>query len=104
MNAESLTTLIHRRAEKKLRSEIEALLPNPCDVRESVKLSDETMSNLSNLTNSQGECWVPYLILATIEALYAVRVDAERSAAVREFLAKVEKTAEDLNEIMEGME
>jgi hypothetical protein len=56
------------------------------------------------MTDDRGECWVPTLVEATIAALYALRVDEARSKAVQEFLAKVEKTAEDLNEIMEGME
>lgn len=104
MNAESVTALIHRRAEAKLLSEIKASLPESRDVYSRVKLSDEMMKKLSRITDDENGCWVPTLVDATIQALYALRVDAARSAAVREFLAKVEKTAEDLNEIMEGME
>jgi hypothetical protein len=103
MNAESLTKILHRRAEVKLLKEITASLPRIQDVSSRVNLTDETKRKLSRM-DGDGGFWVPTLIEAAIEAVYALRVDAARSAEVKEFLAKVEKTAEDLNEIMEGME
>lgn len=105
ITADALTTLLHKRAEEKLRKEVEAMLPklgHADPLVTHVTLPRAVVSNLMN-NMSENKCWLPALIVAAREGIFAARVEEARAKEVADFLAKVETTATELDAIREEM-
>lgn len=104
-NTDALTEILHKRAERKLRAKIEAMLPSvnyghPLAKR--VALPDNVKRSLER-RHDDGKWWLPDLIDAAQEALYTAQVEDARAKEVAEFLAKVETTADELEAIREEL-
>jgi hypothetical protein len=100
-----LTKILHARADSKPRAKIDAAIPQepvPYDLRTHIELPKLTLQRLTR--NKSGEkFWLPAILEAAREGLFAAQVEAARAAEVAEFLAKVENTAAELDAIREEM-
>lgn len=105
VTADALTVILHKRAEAKLRKEIEAIIPklgHADPLLTHVKLPPDVLTNLEN-NLSEDKCWLPALIVAAREGIYAARVEEARAKEVADFLEKVETTATEIHNIREEM-
>lgn len=105
VTVDALTTLLHKRAEAKLREKIEAVVPIPSchsPLYKRVKLPPHIVTKLKNNLNEE-EQFLPWLLHAAQEGLYAAQLEEARAKEVADFLAKVENTAAELDTIREGM-
>ena len=105
ITTDALTAILHKRAETKLRKEIEAIVPTPAyqtPLFTRVKLPPHIVTTLKNNLNEK-EQFLPVLLQAAQEGLYAAQVEEARAREVTDFLAKVETTATELDAIREEM-
>jgi len=94
-----LTEILHKRADDKLRTEIEALVPlSYCNAWGTV--SSDVAKRLLDQAPKE-TFWIPNLIRALREALISAKTETARAAEVADFLAKVENTAAELDAIRE---
>lgn len=105
ITTDALTAILHKRAESKLRKEIEKIVPTPSyydPLYTHVKLPPHIVTKLKSNLNEEKQ-WLPVLLQVAQEGLYAAQVEEARAREVTDFLAKVETTADELNAIREEM-
>ena len=100
---DALTQILHARADRALRARIDAAIPHDIDNRQHVTLPPSALKSLAD-TTAAGKCWLPYLLEAAREGLFAAQCEDARAAEVAAFLAKVETTAAELDAIREEMQ
>jgi hypothetical protein len=108
MNAtDTLTTLLHKRADEKLLAEINRKLPATYAFGGSVKVPQRLIKKLrSNLADGgpdePGEVYVPTLIEVLKAAAISHLTAEARANEVRDFLAKVDAASDAIEELREG--
>jgi hypothetical protein len=100
---DALTQILHARADRALRAKINAAIPHDPTNHQHVPLSQDLMQDIRG-TIADSKYWLPYLLQAVREGLFAAQYEAAREAEVRAFLAKVENTAAELDAIREEMQ
>lgn len=103
-DTESLTALLHVRADRKLEKEIDKKLPERGEFGRTVEIPRVSAENLKDSIkpSANAEEWtvyVPYLIDALRAAGNRHLRDDARQREVREFLAKVEAAAVAIDEL-----
>lgn len=105
ITTDALTAILHKRAETTLREKIASIFPilrHPHPLLTHVTLPQHVVDKLKNGIKD-GKHWLPTLLEAAQEGLYAAQVEAARAQEVADFLAKVETTAAELDAIREEM-
>lgn len=106
-DTDTLTALLHKRADQKLLAEINRKLPAAYDFGGSVKVPQYVIDKLRcHITDGgpdkPGEVHVPILIEVLRAAAISYLTKDARAKEVHDFLAKVDAAADAIEELREG--